>query len=110
MACARGKIASAFLDALSESDRIREVDPPACVFRLNLHKVAGHTNRLPVASGDRVVGTVEGKYPEREAAGFGNDPETTLVREVMVKERIIASKITGNHARTSSRISARCGP
>ena len=45
-----------------------------------------HTNRLSVASGDRVVGVVEGKYPERKAAGFGHDPETTLVREVMVKK------------------------
>lgn len=44
-----------------------------------------HTDRLPVASGDRVVGVVEGKYPERKAAGLGHDPETTLVREVMVK-------------------------
>jgi CBS domain-containing protein len=45
-----------------------------------------HTNRLPVASGDRVVGAVEGKYPERKAAGFGHDPETTLVREIMEKK------------------------
>jgi hypothetical protein len=39
-----------------------------------------HTNRLSVVSGDRVVGVVESKYPERKAAGFGHDPETTLVR------------------------------
>jgi CBS domain-containing protein len=45
-----------------------------------------HTDRLPVASGDRLVGTVKGKYPERKAAGFGHDPETTLVREIMVKK------------------------
>ena len=45
-----------------------------------------HTNRLPVASGDRLVGALEGDYPERKAAGFGHDPETTLVREIMVKE------------------------
>ena len=36
------------------------------------------TNRLPVASGDQLVGAVEGKYPERKAAGFGHDPETSL--------------------------------
>ena len=30
-----------------------------------------------------MVGAVEGKYPERKAAGFGHDPETTLVREIM---------------------------
>lgn len=44
------------------------------------------TDRLAVASGDRLIGTVKGKYPERRAAGFGHDPETTLVREIMVKE------------------------
>ena len=45
-----------------------------------------HTDRLAVASGDQLVGTVKGKYPERKAAGFGHDPETTLVREIMVKK------------------------
>ena len=44
------------------------------------------TNRLPVASGDHLVGAVEGKYPERKAAGFGHDPETALVRTIMVKK------------------------
>jgi CBS domain-containing protein len=44
------------------------------------------TDRLPVASGDRLVGTVKGKYPERKAAGFGHDPETTLVREIMARK------------------------
>ena len=29
---------------------------------------------------------MEGKYPERKAAGFGHDPETTLVRAIMVKK------------------------
>jgi len=42
--------------------------------------------RFPVASGDRLVGTVEGKYPEREAAAHGHDPQTTLVRGSMVKK------------------------
>ena len=32
------------------------------------------------------VGAVEGKYPERKAAGFGHDPETALVRTIMVKK------------------------
>ncbi|HEY5813121.1 MAG TPA: CBS domain-containing protein [Terrimicrobiaceae bacterium] len=41
--------------------------------------------RFPVASGDRLVGTVEGKYLERKAAGFGHDPTTTLVRGSMLK-------------------------
>ena len=44
------------------------------------------TDQLAVASGDRLVGTVKGKYPERKAAGLGHDPETTLVREMMAKE------------------------
>jgi CBS domain-containing protein len=43
------------------------------------------TDQLAVASGDRLVGTLKGKYPERKAAGFGHDPETTLVREIMSK-------------------------
>ncbi|HEY5705517.1 MAG TPA: CBS domain-containing protein [Terrimicrobiaceae bacterium] len=45
-----------------------------------------HADRLPVVSGDRLVGAVEGKYPERKAAGFGHDPATTLVRGIMLKE------------------------
>ena len=45
-----------------------------------------HTDRLPVASGDRLVGTLKGKYPERKAAGFGHDPETALVRTIMVEK------------------------
>ncbi len=44
------------------------------------------TNRLPVALGDHLVGAMEGKYPERSAAGFGHDPKTSLVREIMVKK------------------------
>ncbi len=44
------------------------------------------TNRLPVVSGDHLVGAVEGKHPERKAAGFGHDPETALVRGIMVKK------------------------
>ena len=44
------------------------------------------TNRLPVASGDHLVGAVEGKYPERTATSFGHDPKTAIVREIMVKK------------------------
>jgi hypothetical protein len=44
------------------------------------------TNRLPVASGDHLVGAVEGKYPERTSAGFGHDPKAALLREIMVKK------------------------
>ncbi len=44
------------------------------------------TDRFPVAAGDRLVGTVEGKYPERAAAAHGHDPETTLVRGSMVRK------------------------
>jgi CBS domain-containing protein len=55
-------------------------------------KEAGETmrslqeDRFPVAAGERLVGTVEGKYPDRAAAGRGHDPETTLVRGSMVKK------------------------
>ena len=42
--------------------------------------------RYPVAAGDQLVGTVEGKYPERQAAAHGHDPQTTLVRGSMVKK------------------------
>ena len=42
--------------------------------------------RFPVAAGDQLVGTVEGKYPERAAAAHGHDPQTTLVRGSMVKK------------------------
>jgi CBS domain-containing protein len=58
----------------------------------NTVKEAGETmrslqeDRFPVAAGERLVGTVEGKYPERAAAGHGHDPETTLVRGSMVKK------------------------
>ena len=45
-----------------------------------------NTHRLPVASGDRLVGAVEGKYPERMATNFGHDPKTAIVREIMVKK------------------------
>jgi CBS domain-containing protein len=45
-----------------------------------------HADRLPVASGDRLVGAVAGEYPERKAAGFGHDPATTSVRGVMLKK------------------------
>ena len=44
------------------------------------------TERFPVAAGDQLVGTVEGKYPERAAAAHGHDPQTTLVRGSMVKK------------------------
>ena len=45
-----------------------------------------NTHRLPVASGDQLVGAVEGKYPERTATSFGHDPKTAIVREIMVKK------------------------
>jgi CBS domain-containing protein len=44
------------------------------------------TNRLPVESDHRLVGAVEGNHPERESGGFGHDPETSLVRGIMVKK------------------------
>ena len=44
------------------------------------------TDRLPVESDHRLVGAVEGNHPERESGGFGHDPETSLVRGIMVKK------------------------
>ena len=72
-------------------ERVKEVasDEPKPLQAKSSLKEAGekmrslNADRLPVASGDRLVGAVEGKYPERKAAGFGHDPETTLVRGIM---------------------------
>ena len=74
--------------------RVKEVvsDKPKPLQEKSSLKEAGekmrslHADRLPVASGDRLVGAVEGKYPERKAAGFGHDPETTSVRGIMSKK------------------------
>jgi CBS domain-containing protein len=74
--------------------RVKEVtsDKPKPLQEKSSLKEAGekirslHVNRLPVASGDRLVGDVEGEYPERKAAGFGHDPETTSVRGIMSKK------------------------
>jgi CBS domain-containing protein len=33
-----------------------------------------------------LVGAIKGKYPERKAAGFGHDPETTPVRGIMAQK------------------------
>jgi CBS domain-containing protein len=74
--------------------RVKEVasDEPKPLQDKNSLKEAGEKMRslnaelLPVASGDRLVGAVEGKFPERKAAGFGHDPETTLVREIMAQK------------------------
>jgi CBS domain-containing protein len=43
------------------------------------------SDKFPVASGDRLVGTVVGKYSDRKAAGFGHDPAKTSVRGIMAK-------------------------
>lgn len=45
------------------------------------------TEKFPVASGDTLVGTVEGKFPDRKAAGFGHDPSATKVGENMSREK-----------------------
>jgi CBS domain-containing protein len=74
--------------------RVRELacDEPKPLQEKSTLKEAGETMRslqtdcFPVAAGDRLVGTVEGSYPERRAAGHGHDPETTLVRGSMVKK------------------------
>jgi CBS domain-containing protein len=76
------------------SKRVKEVacQEPKPLQAKNSVKEAGEkmrsldTNRLPVASGDHLVGAVEGNCPERKVAGFGHDPETALVRGIMVKK------------------------
>lgn len=45
------------------------------------------TEKFPVASGDKLVGTVEGKYPDRKVAGFGHDPANTRVGENMTRRK-----------------------
>jgi CBS domain-containing protein len=44
------------------------------------------TDKFPVASGDRLVGTVVDKYSDRKAAGFGHDPAATPVHGIMAKQ------------------------
>ena len=74
--------------------RVKEVasDEPKPLQEKSSLKEAGEKmrsldcDRLPVASGDRLVGAMEGKHPELKAAGFGHDPETTLVRGIMSKK------------------------
>jgi predicted transcriptional regulator len=84
------------------SKRVKEVacQEPKPLQAKNSVKEAGEkmrsldTNRLPVASGDHLVGAVEGNYPERKVAGFGHDPQTALVRGIMVKKAYYSSKIS----------------
>lgn len=80
--------------------RVKEVasEEPKPLQEKNSLKEAGekmrslNADRLPVASGDRLVGAVEGKFPERKAAGFGHDPETTLVRGIMSQKPYYCSE------------------
>lgn len=52
-------------------------------------KEAGETMRelasetFPVASGSKVVGSVQGSHPDRRVAAFGHDPETSRVCDNM---------------------------
>src|SRR5687768_11406482 len=41
---------------------------------------------LPVSDGDRLIGMVKGKHPDRRAAGFGHDPAAMKVGESMSHE------------------------
>lgn len=43
--------------------------------------------KFPVAAGDILVGTVEGKFPDRKVAGFGHDPARTRVSENMTRHK-----------------------
>jgi len=46
-----------------------------------------HAEKFPVATGDKLVGTVEDKFPDRKAAGFGHDPAGTRVAENMTPRK-----------------------
>ena len=61
----------------SEALRLVGANPPTFLFSYCL--------KFPPT----MVGAVEGKYPERKAAGFGHNPETALVRTIMVKKNVI---------------------
>jgi CBS domain-containing protein len=50
------------------------------------------TDKFPVASGDRLVGTVIDKYSDRKVASFGHDPATTPVGAIMVKQTYYCSE------------------
>ncbi len=41
------------------------------------------TGSLPVAEGRQLVGVVDQRDPDRRAAGFGHDPNTTSVSQIM---------------------------
>lgn len=43
--------------------------------------------KFPVAAGDTLVGTVEGRFPDRKVAGFGHDPSAIQVGESMSSEK-----------------------
>lgn len=44
------------------------------------------TEKFPVAAKGKLIGTLEGKFPDRKVAGFGHDPSITCVGESMTKE------------------------
>ena len=44
------------------------------------------TNAWPVADGRKLVGVLHHQHPDREAAGRGHDPKTTLVGESMSRD------------------------
>jgi CBS domain-containing protein len=44
------------------------------------------TEKFPVAAEGRLIGTLEGRFPDRQAAGFGHDPSTLSVGESMKKD------------------------
>jgi len=51
-----------------------------------------NAEKFPVVAGNKLVGTVKGKHPDRRVAGFGHDPTTILVAESMTKEKFYCSE------------------
>jgi CBS domain-containing protein len=75
--------------------RVKEVasDEPKPLQEKSSIKEAGEkmrslkTDKFPVASGDRLVGTMVDKYSDRKAASFGHDPATTAIQGIMAEQK-----------------------
>lgn len=44
------------------------------------------SEKYPVAAGKRLVGTMMGKFSDRQVAGFGHDPSTVSVGDNMTRQ------------------------
>jgi len=44
--------------------------------------------KFPVAAGNKLTGMVEGKFPDRKAAGFGHDPSHVSISQHMTRKKL----------------------